>query len=89
MEQTNKWTPATNKIWLHLTAGIIWSGVGITLRRYSPIPKPILAILYPGLGASLFASSLQYFLQVIRSANTVASSVQSREFRIGQFFIRT
>ncbi len=146
MEQTSKWTPATKKIWLHLTAGIMWSGVGIMLivfavtwlglvhswmlvllvlaglllaaaiyffgfsrlasgnvqriikiprekvclfafqkwtsyplvlvmvamgiylRRYSPIPKPYLAVLYIGLGASLFASSLQYYIQVFRSA---------------------
>ncbi len=148
MEKTSKWTPATKKIWLHLTAGIMWSGVGIMLtvfavtwlglvhswtvlllisaglllaaaiyffgfsklalknvqriiaipkervclfafqkwtsyplvlvmvamgiylRRYSPIPKPDLAILYLGLGASLFASSLQYYSQVLRTAQT-------------------
>ena len=148
MEKTSKWTPATKKIWLHLTAGIMWSGVGIMLtvfsatwfglvhswtvlllisaglllaapiyffgfskmaiknvqriiaipkervclfafqkwtsyplvlvmvgmgiylRRYSPIPKPDLAILYLGLGASLFASSLQYYSQVLRTAHT-------------------
>jgi len=65
LEQTNKWTPATKKIWLHPTAGIIWSGVGITLRHCSPIPKPTLAILYLGLGTSLFASSLLYYSQVL------------------------
>jgi hypothetical protein len=140
------WIPATKKIWLHLTAGLMWSGVGIMLtvfavtwlglvhswtvllliaaglllaaaiyffgfsklasknvqriiaipkervclfafqkwtsyplvlvmvamgiylRRYSPIPKPDLAILYLGLGASLFVSSIQYFIQVFRTA---------------------
>jgi hypothetical protein len=148
VEKTSKWTPATKKIWLHLTAGIMWSGVGIMLsvfavtwlglvhswtvlllisaglllaaaiyfygfsklasnnvqriiaipkervclfafqkwtsyplvlvmvamgiylRRYSPIPKPDLAILYLGLGASLFASSLKYYSQVLRTAHT-------------------
>ncbi len=146
MEQTTKGTPATKKIWLHLTAGIMWSGVGIMLvafaatwlglvhswtvlllilaglllaagiyffgfsklasrnvqriidiskervclfafqkwtsyplvlvmiamgiylRLYSPIPKPYLAILYIGLGASLFVSSFQYYSQVFRAA---------------------
>jgi hypothetical protein len=141
-------TPATKKIWLHLTAGIMWSGVGIMLiafaatwldlvhfwtvsllvltglllaagiyffgfsrlassniqriidipkervclfafqkwtsyplvlvmvamgiylRHYSPIPKPTLAILYLGLGTSLFASSLLYYSQVFRTART-------------------
>jgi len=148
VKHTSKWTPATKKIWLHLTAGIMWSGVGIMLvafaanwlslvhswmvillilaglllasgiyffgfsklasrnvqriinipkervclfafqkwtsyplvlvmiamgiylRLYSPIPKPYLAILYFGLGLSLFASSLQYYLQVFRTART-------------------
>ena len=148
MEQINKWTPATKKIWLYLTAGIMWSGVGIMLvafaahwlgpvhawtaillvmaglllasgiyfygfsrlasqnvrriidipkekvclfafqkwtsyplvlvmiamgiylRKYSPIPKPYLAILYFGLGTSLFASSLQYYIQVFRNNYT-------------------
>ena len=146
MKQTSKWTPATKKIWLHLTAGIMWSGVGIMLiafaanwlgavrswtvslliltglllaagiyffgfsklassniqrilsipkervclfafqkwtsyplvlvmiamgiylRIYSPIPKPYLAILYIGLGASLFVSSFHYFYQVFYTA---------------------
>jgi hypothetical protein len=146
VDQISKWTPATKKIWLHLTAGIMWSGVGIMLvafaagwlslvhswmvfplvlaglllaaaiyffgfsklasnnvqriiriprervcvfafqkwtsyplvlvmvamgiylRRYSPIPKPYLAVVYIGLGASLFFSSLQYYIQVIRTA---------------------
>ena len=148
MEKASKWTPATKKIWLHLTAGIMWSCVGIMLtvfaatwfglvhswtvlllisaglllaaaiyffgfsklasknvqriiaipkervclfafqkwtsyplvlvmvamgiylRRYSPIPKPDLAILYLGLGVSLFASSLQYYSQVLRTTYT-------------------
>jgi hypothetical protein len=147
VEQISKWTPATKKIWLHLTAGVMWSGVGIMLvafaagwlglvhswmvmllvlaglllaaaiyffgfsklafnnvqrivkiprervclfafqkwtsyplvlvmvamgiylRRYSPIPKPYLAVLYLGLGASLFVSSLQYYIQVFRTAH--------------------
>jgi hypothetical protein len=147
VENTSKWIPATKKIWLHLTAGILWSGVGIMLvvyavkwlglvhswlvlllvlaglllaagiyffgfsklatsnvkriinipkervclfafqkwtsyplvlvmvamgiylRRYSPIPKPYLAILYIGLGASLFVSSLQYYIQVFRTSH--------------------
>ena len=144
MKTPTNWTPATKKIWLHLLAGIMWSGVGIMLaafaanwlglvhswkvyllilaglllsaaiyffgfsklalknvqciinipkdriclfafqkwtsyplvlvmivmgiylRLYSPIPKPTLAILYIGIGASLFAASLHYYKQVFR-----------------------
>jgi hypothetical protein len=29
--QTTKWTPAIKKVWLYLTAGLMWSGVGIML----------------------------------------------------------
>lgn len=143
MNKKRNWTPATRKVWLHLTAGIMWSGVGIMLtafavswfelvhswivlwliaaglllagaiyffgfsklaasnvrrivaipkervclfafqkwssyplvlvmvslgiylRRFSPIPKPDLAILYLGLGASLFTSSFKYYAQVL------------------------
>ena len=145
VDQKKNWTPATKKIWLHFTAGIMWSVVGVMLivfaatwlglvhswtvlplilaglllaagiyffgfsklasrnvqriidlpkervclfafqkwtsyplvvvmiamgiylRLYSPIPKPYLAILYIGLGASLFVSSFQYFTQVFRT----------------------
>jgi hypothetical protein len=38
--------------------------LGIYLRIYSPVPKPVLAIAYLGLGFSLFASSLLYYRQV-------------------------
>jgi uncharacterized membrane protein len=141
----NKWNPAVGKVWLHLTAGLMWSGVGIMLvlfaarwlglvenlsgivlliaaglalgaaiyafgfsklalkniqrildiakericlfafqrwssyplvlvmialgiylRAYSPIPKPYLAIVYLGLGSSLFFSSIHYYRQVFR-----------------------
>ncbi len=41
-------------------------GLGIYLRVYSPIPKPLLAILYIGLGVSLFCSSLHYYARISR-----------------------
>jgi hypothetical protein len=40
--------------------------LGIYLRVYSPVPKPLLAIAYLGLGFSLFASSLLYYRQLGR-----------------------
>ncbi len=39
--------------------------LGIYLRVYSPIPKPDLAILYIGIGGSLFLSSLHYYSRVV------------------------
>lgn len=38
--------------------------LGIYLRVYSPLPKPLLAILYLGIGGGLFSSSLHYFADI-------------------------
>lgn len=40
--------------------------LGIYLRKYSPIPKPYLAVLYIGIGASLFFASLHYYGHVLK-----------------------
>ncbi len=47
--------------------------LGIYLRVYSPVPKPILAIAYLGLGFSLFASSLLYYRQFGRPNAALAA----------------
>ena len=39
--------------------------LGIFLRKYSPIPKPYLAVMYIGIGGSLFLASFHYFKQLI------------------------
>lgn len=39
--------------------------LGIFLRRYSPIPKPYLAVLYIGIGSSLFLASFHYYKQIV------------------------
>jgi hypothetical protein len=39
-------------------------GLGIFLRKYSPIPKPYLAPLYFGIGSALFVAGLKYFLRI-------------------------
>ncbi|MEW6404263.1 MAG: hypothetical protein AB1649_20895 [Chloroflexota bacterium] len=41
--------------------------LGIYLRIYSPVPKPLLAVLYLGIGGGLASSSLRYFIHVIQS----------------------
>jgi hypothetical protein len=47
--------------------------LGIYLRIYSPVPKPILSIAYLGLGFSLFVSSLLYYQQFGRPNATLAA----------------
>ena len=42
-------------------------GLGITLRKYTPIPKPLLGILYTGIGGGLGASSLIYYQHLLKN----------------------
>lgn len=39
--------------------------LGIFLRVYSPIPKPYLAVMYIGIGGSLFLASFHYYKQIV------------------------
>lgn len=41
--------------------------LGITLRKYTPIPKPILGILYIGIGGGLGSASIHYYHQILTS----------------------
>lgn len=41
--------------------------LGITLRTYTPIPKPVLGILYIGIGGGLGSASIHYYLTIINS----------------------
>jgi len=50
--------------------------LGIYLRSYSPIPKPMLAVLYLGIGGGLFFASLHYFAQVINMLKAQPVRVQ-------------
>ena len=43
--------------------------LGIYLRVYSPYPKPLLAILYLGLGGGLLSSSMHYFALNVQKLN--------------------
>jgi hypothetical protein len=52
--------------WTSYPLVLFMVSLGIYLRVYSPIPKPYLAILYFGIGGSLFLASLHYYAQVLR-----------------------
>jgi hypothetical protein len=41
--------------------------LGVYLRVYSPFPKPLLAILYLGIGGGLSLASLLYFAHIARA----------------------
>lgn len=42
-------------------------GLGITLRKFTPIPKPLLGILYTGIGGGLFGASITYYLHMVQT----------------------
>ena len=41
-------------------------GLGITLRKFTPIPKPLLGVLYTGIGGGLFGASITYYYYLIK-----------------------
>ncbi|OQY35794.1 MAG: hypothetical protein B6I38_01195 [Anaerolineaceae bacterium 4572_5.1] len=45
-------------------------GLGIFLRKYSPIPKTYLASMYIGIGGGLFLSSLHYYHHLWRKTSS-------------------
>ena len=47
--------------WTSYPLVLVMISLGVILRLYSPIPKPYMAILYLGIGSSLFLASLRYF----------------------------
>jgi hypothetical protein len=64
MDQILKTTLATKKIWLHLTAGIMWSGVGIMLVAFatgwlSHVHSWVVLLLI--LAGLLLASAIYFF----------------------------
>lgn len=52
--------------WSSYPVVIFMISLGIFLRKYSPIPKMYLAILYIGIGGSLFLASFQYFFKLFQ-----------------------
>lgn len=49
--------------------------LGITLRTYTPIPKPLLGILYIGIGGGLGSASTSYYLAILKAFRQTNSSV--------------
>jgi hypothetical protein len=52
--------------WTSYPLVIFMISLGVFLRKYSPFPKPLLAVVYIGIGFGLFLASLHYHLQTIR-----------------------
>jgi hypothetical protein len=52
--------------WSNYPLIVVMITLGMYLRKYSPIPKPVLAGLYIGIGGGLFAASFHYYQAVWR-----------------------
>jgi len=50
---------------------LVMIALGITLREYSPIPKPLLGILYIGIGGGLGAASLHYYHSILKTFKVI------------------
>ncbi|MFO8035901.1 MAG: hypothetical protein R6U57_04670 [Anaerolineales bacterium] len=47
--------------WTSYPLVVVMVSLGIYLRKYSPLPKPVLGATYIGIGGGLFSSSMHYF----------------------------
>jgi hypothetical protein len=52
--------------WTSYPLVVLMISLGVFLRKYSPVPKPLLAVMYIGIGFGLFLASLHYHVRSIR-----------------------
>lgn len=64
--------------WTSYPLVVVMISLGIFLRVYSPIPKPYLAVLYLGIGTSLFLASLRYYRYLIATYPQDKHAIQER-----------
>ena len=62
--------------WISYPLVVVMVALGITLRKYSPILKPYLAVLYLGIGGGLFLSSLHYYWDLRRHKNVPKTEIR-------------
>ena len=55
--------------WTSYPLVVVMVSMGIGLRKFSPIPKPWLAILYIGIGGSLFCASFHYYVNLNKASS--------------------
>ena len=52
--------------WTSYPLVVFMVALGISLREYSPFPKPFLAVMYIGIGGGLLLGSLRYYDHLLR-----------------------
>ena len=55
--------------WTNYPLVLFMISLGIFLRKYSPIPKPWLGVMYIGIGGSLFLASFHYYSKIYLKIN--------------------
>lgn len=53
--------------WTSYPLVLVMISMGLFLRLYSPVPKPLLAVVYLGIGSGLFLSSIHYYQHIKQS----------------------
>ncbi|MHA2428835.1 MAG: hypothetical protein ACXADB_12500 [Candidatus Hermodarchaeia archaeon] len=57
--------------WTNYPLVVFMIALGVILRKFSPIPKPWLAIMYIGIGGSLFTASFQYYRRIFKKESPI------------------
>lgn len=55
---------------------LVMISLGIFLRKYSPLPKPLLGILYIGIGGGLSGSSVYYYQEILEIINQKITAIR-------------
>jgi hypothetical protein len=56
--------------WTSYPLVVVMVAMGIYLRKYSPLPKPLLGAVYIGIGGGLFSSSMHYYTHLWKHNNS-------------------
>jgi hypothetical protein len=57
---------------------LLMIGLGIMLRKFTPIPKPVLGILYIGIGGGLGLASIHYYLRIMQMIESKQEKVHTQ-----------
>jgi hypothetical protein len=63
--------------WTSYPMVIFFISLGIYLRKFSPVPKPLLGSMYIGIGGGLFSSSVHYYLHLWKEHVSIRKNAQS------------
>ncbi len=65
--------------WTSYPLVVFFVSLGIYLRKFSPVPKPLLGSMYIGIGGGLFSSSIHYYLHLWKKYRPPSIEFQNAE----------